>query len=102
MIERINQQEFFSSCQEMEAFFPMNKQLVLVLTQTDMIDVSPLFSIRGAKNLRGVFMENIGVDQSEVNKMDVLETLHRLKGFPLPDSAGPRSPCPLSNPEICV
>ncbi len=46
-------------------------------------------------------MEHLGVDQSEVDKMDVLETLPQLKRFTLPDSGGKRSQCPVSNRDIC-
>ncbi|MBE9152718.1 hypothetical protein [Cyanobium sp. LEGE 06113] len=101
IIDSIIDEGFSGSCQDMEVFL-MNKQHKLVLTQTDVFDVSPLLSIRGAKNLMGVYMENLGVPQSEVDKMDVLETLPRLKRFTLPNSAGARSKCPLSNPRICV
>ena len=100
MKESIIDEGFSGSCEGMETFL-MNKQHKLVLTQTHIIDVSPLLSIRGARNLRGVFMEHLGVDQSEVDKMDVLETLPQLKRFTLPDSGGKRSQCPLSNQEIC-
>ncbi|MBE9173320.1 hypothetical protein IQ216_09575 [Cyanobium sp. LEGE 06143] len=100
MMESIRNEGFLGVCEGMEAFL-MNKQHKLVLTESLIVDVSPLLSIRGAKNLMGVYMENLGVPQSEVYKMDVLETLPRLKRFTLPDSAGARSKCPLSNPEIC-
>lgn len=98
--ESIQDEGFLGDCKGMEDFL-MNVQHKLVLTETTISDVSPLLSIEGAKKLRGVFMEHLGIRQSEVDKMDVLETLPSLMIFTLPDSAGKRSNCPLSNKEIC-
>ncbi len=79
-------------------FFEESNTRIYSLKRAGVLDLSPLISLKDAKNLGALTMDGQGIDQEEVDKLDFIDDYHadtfKILTLPLSEP-GQDAKCPL-------
>ena len=84
-------------CDARQKFLEESNTKIYSLKRAGVLDLSPLISLKDAKNMIALTMDGQGIDQEEVDKLDFIDDYHAdtFKILTLPRSKGKDSKCPL-------